>query len=144
MTNDLQAERIAYHEAGDIYTSEFVDKLIQNLSKKAELLSGSTLGWETDCRTGLHGRVFDNYAAIGFADQTAVEAAGVSIEFAGPTDRHKNFHVLPNYKPHIITNITASGYTSRIGTPGCLADVTTMPLADESVGSIHIRIFPMS
>ena len=86
----------------------------------------------------------DEYRSItqtfrwGDIDWPTVHGAGTAVEFAGPTERRADSHILPDAKPDFVTNVTHS----PLGMPGAkldaIADVRQMPLAHNSAGSVHI------
>ena len=88
--------------------------------------------------------VDDDYRTIqqtfswGDIDWNTVHDAGVAVEFAGPTIRSEKHHILPDALMDVVTNVTAQPLGLDSSKLGAVADVRNMPIADESVGSVHI------
>jgi hypothetical protein len=101
----------------------------------------------TDSRVE-QGRFLSYVATWGAVERDEINNAGLSVEFAGPTSRRKTTHILPKFKPQMVTNVsfhhrTIRGSGDRIkGKLHALADASHMPFRDASIGSVHISCLP--
>jgi hypothetical protein len=134
--------------AGEIDTTLLYDKsagrvVLARMREEAEAIAGQPLNFSFSSYQveGMSDdeRIIDYQATAGKVMEQDIRAAGRSIEFGGPTERGVGTHLLPDFEPDAATNVTAAPMgrmpKSRIHAE---ADAAAMPLADETVGSIHI------
>ena len=70
-----------------------------------------------------------------------IAAAGISMEYGGPTDRVAERNILAGFTPDIVTNITNQpvGFSAEsIAQIDALTDATEMPVANNTLGSVHV------
>jgi hypothetical protein len=129
----IEGRPIDYEEA--VWFSHKMEQILDELSYGNELQQYSEV----------HAGGVINYGKWSSLSDGAIEEAGISVEFGGPSLRGSKGYMLPGFKPDIVTNLAhqhSNGEVIPRGELQLLADAAKMPFADASIGSIHIAYLP--
>ena len=138
-----KVERVNDLDVSGEFKREEAGTVMSALKEMADEIAGTELSFDFKDEHYRHSsyRFLIYSASTGDFNTNEINAAGVSMEFGGPTNRTTEKNILAGFSPDIVTNIIKQppGFSDEsIDQIDSLADATEMPVADSSLGSVHI------